>query len=59
MLIVGGDLERQRTMRDALVAALADGGLSRERVLDAVRHVLSAKARAGVLGGDLDPVPGC
>lgn len=59
MLIVGGDLERQRTMRDALLAALASGELSRERVLDAVRHVLEAKALAGVLGGEPDPLPAC
>ena len=59
MLIVGGDLERQRTMRDALLAALTSGELDRERVMDAVRHVVEAKARAGLLGGEPEPLPGC
>lgn len=59
MLIVGGDLVRQTTMRDALLAALASGGLERERVIDAVRHVLAAKAGAGLLGGEPPELPGC
>lgn len=59
MLIVGGDLERQTTMRDALLAALASGDLERERVTDAVRHVLAAKAAAGLLGGEPTVSPGC
>lgn len=59
LLIVGGDLERQRTMRDALLSALTSGELARERVMEAVRHVLEAKARAGLLGGEPDAVPGC
>lgn len=59
MLIIGGDLERQRQMRDALVAALASGALARERVADAARHVLAVKARFGMLGGQPDPEPGC
>lgn len=59
MLIVVGDLERQTVTRDALLAALASGELARDRVMDAVRQVLEAKARAGVLGGEPEPVPGC
>ncbi len=59
MLIVVGDLERQTIIRDALLAALTSGELSRDRIMDAVVHVLEAKARAGLLGGEPDAVPGC
>ncbi|MBA2570265.1 MAG: hypothetical protein H0V04_03680 [Chloroflexi bacterium] len=59
MLIIGGDLDRQVLMRDALIQALGSGALSRDRVVEAARHVLSAKARFGVLGDQLDPEPGC
>lgn len=51
LLIIAGGLPRQRESRDALLAALASGELSRERVDEAVRHVLRTKARFGVLGG--------
>ncbi len=59
MLIIGGDLDRQRQMRDALVTALASGQLTRERVMDAARHVLAVKARFGLLEGRPEPAPGC
>ncbi len=59
MLMVIGDRERQTIMRDALLAALTSGELPRERVIDAVRHILTAKARAGLLGGEPAVVPGC
>jgi beta-N-acetylhexosaminidase len=59
MLIIAGGLPRQRESRDALLAALASGALSRERVDEAVRHVLTVKARFGVLGGAAAPAPAC
>ncbi|HZR97671.1 MAG TPA: glycoside hydrolase family 3 protein [Chloroflexota bacterium] len=59
MLIIGGGLPRQRESRDALLAALASGTLSRERLDEAVRHVLAVKARFGVLGDAPAPGPGC
>ena len=59
MLMVIGDRERQTIMRDALLAALTSGELPRERVIDAVRHILTAKAQAGLLGGEPAVVPGC
>jgi beta-glucosidase-like glycosyl hydrolase len=59
MLIVVGDLERQRATHAALLAALTDGTLSRERITAAVRNVLAVKARFGLLGGDPRPEPGC
>jgi beta-glucosidase-like glycosyl hydrolase len=59
MLIIVGGRTRQLAMRDALVAALASGTLDRGRVLDAVRHVLEAKARYGMLGGDGPTLTSC
>jgi beta-N-acetylhexosaminidase len=57
LLIVGGDLERQRTSRDALLDALATGALARERVEEAVDHVLTIKARFGLLDAAAVPPP--
>jgi beta-N-acetylhexosaminidase len=54
LLIIAGGLSRQRESRDALVAALASGDLPRAQVQEAVRHVLTTKARFGLLG---DPAP--
>jgi beta-N-acetylhexosaminidase len=59
MLIVGGGLPRQVESRDALLAALRSGALGRERVEDAVRHVLQVKARFGLLGGPVAPSADC
>jgi len=59
MLMVIGDRERQTIVRDALMDALISGELPRERVMDAAVHVLEVKARAGLLGGEPDDVPGC
>ncbi len=59
MLIIGGGVPRQRESRDALLGALASGALSRQRVDDAVRHVLAVKARFGLLGGAAAAGPGC
>lgn len=59
MLIIAGGNARQRESRDALLAALARGELGRDRLDEAVRHVLSVKARFGLLGGAPDGEPGC
>ena len=56
LLIISGGIPRQREARDALLAALASGQLGRDRVEDAVRHVLQTKARFGLLG-DPGPAP--
>jgi len=50
MIIMSAELARQRQARDALLLAVQNGGISRERLDEAVRHVLQAKARAGLLG---------
>jgi beta-N-acetylhexosaminidase len=59
LLIIGGDLARQRASRDALLAALASGQLSRDRLDEAVRRVLRLKARFGLLGEPRPAVRGC
>ena len=59
LLIIGGDLARQRDSRDALLAALASGELERDRLDEAVRHVLEVKARFGLLGSPRPAEVGC
>ncbi len=59
MLLIVGDQAKELTSREALLAALADGTLSRDRLMDAVTHVLEAKARFGLLGGDGEPALSC
>jgi beta-N-acetylhexosaminidase len=59
MLIIGGGVPRQRESRDALLAALGTGALSRERLDEAVRHVVAVKARFGLLGDAPALGPGC
>ncbi len=58
MLLITGDVATERVYRNALLAALASGALPRARLMDAVRHVLYAKARFGLLGGTV-PSAGC
>jgi beta-N-acetylhexosaminidase len=59
LLIVAGSVPRQRESRDALLAALARGDLTRDRLDDALRHVLQVKARFGLLGEPAPAAPGC
>lgn len=59
MLVISGDVAHQLAYRDAIVQGLASGTLSRVRVLDAVKHVLEAKARFGLLGGPGAPSQPC
>lgn len=59
VLIIAGPIERQRASRDALLEALRSGELSRDRLDDAVRHVLEVKARFGLLGGSAPAPTGC
>jgi len=49
LLISTGSLERQLQMRDAVVEAVEQGRLSRERLNEAVLRVLELKARHGLL----------
>ena len=55
LLIVGGDLARQQASRDGLLAAVASGVISRDRLDEAVRRVLRTKVRAGLLVGAASP----
>jgi len=48
LLISTGTLDRQKQMLDAIVAAVNDGRLSRQRLDQAVLHVLALKARYGL-----------
>lgn len=66
MAIAGGvdvllvtDVGDQAAYLDAIVDGLASGALLRDRVMDAVTHVLEAKARFGLLGGEGQPPSGC
>lgn len=59
MLIIGGDTARQREARDALLTALDNGQLPRERLEEAVRHVVRVKVRFGLLGGPPAAEVGC
>ena len=59
LLVIGGDLARQRASRDAVLAALVRGDLGRDRVDQAVRRVLQTKARFGLLGGPPPPATAC
>ncbi len=59
MLIIAGPLDRQVASRDALVTAVQRGELSRERIEGAVRRVLRAKARFGLLGEPAPISAGC
>jgi beta-N-acetylhexosaminidase len=49
MVLIVGDVGSQSVYRDALLDALASGAISRDRLLDAVRHVLATKLRFGLL----------
>jgi len=50
MVILSSELSKQRQSRDALLAAVRDGQISRERLDQAVTNVLLVKARYGLLG---------
>jgi beta-glucosidase-like glycosyl hydrolase len=50
LLILSAEFPRQQQARDALVAAVRDGIIPRERLEKAVRNVLQVKARFGMLG---------
>jgi beta-N-acetylhexosaminidase len=59
MLIVAGGLARQRESRDAILAAIGRGELTRERIDESVRRVLRVKARFGLFGGEPTRELGC
>ena len=50
MIIMSAEFSRQRQARDALLAAVRDGTISRGRLNEAVTNVLLVKARYGLLG---------
>jgi beta-glucosidase-like glycosyl hydrolase len=51
MMILSAEIGRQRQARDGLLAAVESGAISQARLDEAVRHVLTAKARFGLLPG--------
>jgi beta-N-acetylhexosaminidase len=57
LILVGG--APQRAARDALLAALASGQLRRDRLDEALRHVLTVKSRFGLLDGTAPPPFSC
>jgi beta-N-acetylhexosaminidase len=59
LLILSAELSRQREARDALLEAVRDGRISRERLDEAVRNVLTVKARFGLLGAPAQSGGGC
>jgi beta-N-acetylhexosaminidase len=59
LLILSAELSRQREARDALLEAVRDGRISRERLDEAVRNVLTVKARFGLLGTPAQTAGGC
>jgi beta-N-acetylhexosaminidase len=50
LLIQSAELGQQQRVRDALLAAVQDGRISGERLDQAVRNVLTVKARFGLIG---------
>ena len=48
-LILSAELAQQRQARDGLLAAVRDGRISPERLDEALRNVLTVKARFGLL----------
>jgi beta-N-acetylhexosaminidase len=60
MMILSAEVGRQRQARDGLLAAVKSGGITQDRLVEAVRHVLTAKARFGLLPGtQAQTVSGC
>ena len=51
MMILSAEVGRQRQARDGLLAAVKSGAISQDRLDEALRHVLTAKARFGLLPG--------
>ena len=50
LLILSAELPRQRQARDGLLEAVRDGRITAERLDQALRNVLTVKARFGLLG---------
>jgi beta-N-acetylhexosaminidase len=50
LLILSAELARQRQARDGLLEAVRDGRITPERLDQAIRNVLTVKARFGLLG---------
>ena len=59
LLILSSDLARQQQARDELVAAVRDGRIKPERLEQALRNVLTVKARFGLLGTPAPMSSGC
>lgn len=58
LLIMSSEYPRQVQARDALLAAVRDGTITRERLHEAVRNVLQMKARFGMLGNPVTQAGG-
>ncbi len=50
LLILSAEVAQQQQARDGLLAAVKDGRITRERLDQAIRNVLTVKARYGLLG---------
>lgn len=59
LLIMSAELPRQRQARDAVLDAVRTNQISRERLIEAVRHVLDVKDRVGLLGEPAQTGAGC
>jgi beta-N-acetylhexosaminidase len=51
LMILSAEVGRQRQARDGILAAVKSGEISRDRLDQAVRNVLTVKARFGLLPG--------
>jgi beta-glucosidase-like glycosyl hydrolase len=58
LMILSAEVGRQRQARDGLLAAVKSGEISRDRLDQAVRNVLTVKARFGLLPGLTAPTGG-
>jgi beta-glucosidase-like glycosyl hydrolase len=58
LLIMSSEYPRQVQARDALLAAVSDGTITKDRLHEAVRRVLQVKARFGMLGNSVTQTGG-
>ena len=59
LLILSAEVAQQRQARDGLLEAVRDGRITRERLDQAIRNVLTVKAQYGLLGAPAQTSGGC